>query len=240
MRNNYLRSGIALYLLYSATALADHPTIAFGSEGAGAINTISSISLPVGSWGFGVRSEIINNNEFSTEQLENFAARGLDGVHSIDRIINTSFSLSYGATENISISARLPYIKRENIRESGLEGGSPTAHTHGDSSGLGDLLLFGQYRVQKSTDFDASGVLGIKAPTGETGVQDDHNIRFETEFQPGTGSWDFLLGVSVSKSDGNLGYHANVLYNKTTAGSQSTEIGDAISYNAALTYRLTI
>lgn len=238
IKSKYIHSGMGLFLFYSASAIADHPTIAFGSESTGAINTISASSLPVGSWGFGVRSEIINNDEFSTEQLEDFAASGLEGVHSIDRITNTSFSISYGATESISISARLPYIKRENIREGELEGGVPEAHTHGDSSGVGDLLLLGQYRVQKRADLDASILFGIKAPAGETDVKDDDGIRFETEFQPGTGSWDFLLGASVSKSSGNIGYHANVLYNKTTEGSQSTEIGDAISYNAAVTYRL--
>jgi len=225
-------------LFCSASALADHPTIAFGSEGVGAINTISSTAIPVGSWGFGVRSEIINSDEFNTEQLENFAANGLEGVHSIDRITNTSFSLIYGATENMSISARLPYIKRENIREGELEEGLPEAHTHGNSSGVGDLLLLGQYRVMKRSSFDTSILFGMKTPTGETDIRDDDGIRFETEFQPGSGSWDYLLGVSISHSSGNFGYHSNVLYNKTKEGSQSTEIGDAISYNAALTYRL--
>ena len=147
-------------------------------------------------------------------------------------------SLSYGATENLSISARLPYIKRENIREGELEGGVPEAHTHGDSSGEGDLILLSQYRVLERTSTVVSILFGIKAPTGETHEEDDDGVRFETEFQPGTGSWDFLLGASVSKSSGNFGYHANILYNKTTEGSQSTEIGDAISYNAASTYRI--
>ena len=239
MRGKALCAGLGVYLIFcSATAFADHPTIAFGSEGVGAINTISATPLPVGSWGFGVRSEIISNDEFSTEQLESFAAAGLEGVHSIDRISNTSFSLSYGVTENFSISARLPYIKRENIREGELEMGVPEAHTHGDSSGVGDLLLLGQHRVQKRANLDVSILFGIKAPTGENDEKDEDGIRFETEFQPGTGSWDFLLGASLSKSSGDFGYHTNILYNKTTEGSQSTEIGDAVSYNAALTYRL--
>lgn len=238
IKRKYLYYGIGLCLFCSTSALADHPTIAFGSEGVGAINTISSTSVPVGSWGFGVRSEIINNDEFNTEKLEDFAASGLEGVHSIDRITNTSFSVLYGATESISISGRLPYIKRENIRAGELEGGFPEAHTHGDSSGVGDLLLLGQYRVMTRASFDASILFGVKAPTGETDVRDDDGIRFETEFQPGSGSWDYLIGVSLSNNSGNFGYHFNVLYIKTTEGSQSTEIGDAISYNVALTYRL--
>lgn len=231
--------GLSLCLsAYHVTALADHPTIAFGNEGAGAINTISANSLPVGTWGIGLRSEIINNDEFSTEQLENFAANGLEGVHSIDRITNTSLSLSYGATEKLSISARLPYIKRENIRESEIEGGLPEAHTHGNSSGTGDLLLLAQHQITKNGSTETAILYGVKAPTGNAGEKDLDGIKFETEFQPGTGSWDFLLGGSISKNSGNIGYHANILYNKTTEGSQSTKIGDAISCNAALTYRL--
>jgi len=202
IRSNQLLSGVALCLLCSTSAIADHPTIAFGSEGVGAINTISPTFIPAGSWGFGVRSEIINNDEFSTEQLEDFAARGREGVHSIDKITNTSLSLLYGATENISITARLPYIKRENIRESEIEDGAPEAHTHGDSSGVGDLVLLGQYRVMRRASSDVSILLGIKAPTGETDVKDDDGARFETEFQPGSGSWDLLLGASFSESTG--------------------------------------
>lgn len=239
MRLKQLITGICLCTC-NTIAVADHPTIAFGSEVAGAINSISATPLPVGTLGVGLRSEIIKNDAFSTVQLEDFAAAGLEGVHSIDKITNTSLSLSYGATENLSISARLPYITRDNIRESEIEDedGVPEAHTHGDSAGVGDLLLFAHYRLLKRSSTDITLLLGIKAATGQTEETDLDGIRFETEFQPGTGSWDILLGAAISKKDGNMGYYANILYNKTTEGSQSTEIGDAFSYNAALTYRL--
>lgn len=223
---------------FGTFVFADHPTVAFGAESAGPISTISAISTPVGGWGFGLRSEIINNDAFSTEQLEDFAASGLEGVHSIDRITSTSLSVSYGVTDKLSVNARLPYIKRENIREGEIEDGVPEAHTHGDSSGFGDLLVLGQYQVSNSEKTNVSVQFGLKAPTGETDVKDIDGVKFETEFQPGSGSWDFLLGSSISKNINAFGYHANILYNKTTEGSQSTEIGDALSYNAALTYRL--
>lgn len=224
--------------IHHPTAVADHPTVAFSSEGAAAINTIAAKPLPAGSWAIGLRTEIIDNDEFSTEQLEAFAANGLEGVHSVSKIVSTSLSASYGLTPDVTLSARLPYINRENIRESELEGGVPDAHTHGDSSGMGDLLLLGQYRVLERLHTDVAILFGVKAPTGQTDEQDDDGQKFETEFQPGSGSWDFLLGASVSKSSGNFGFHANALYKMTTEGSQSTEMGDAISYNAAVTYRL--
>ena len=233
----YIHLGLC-FGICSTVAHADHPTIAFGSESAGAINTISATPLPVGAWGFGLRSEIITNDEFSTEQLQNFAASGQEGVHSTDQITSTSLSLSYGITEDLSLSLRLPYIQRKNIRESELEDGVPEAHTLGDSSGVGDLLLLGQYRVLARKDTDVSILFGIKVPTGETREKDNGGIRFETEFQPGTGSWDFLLGAAISKNVGQMSYHANILYNKTTPGSQSTKLGDAFSYNVGLSYRL--
>ena len=225
-------------LIASTGAPADHPSIAFGIEGSGPINTIAATPLPAGTWGFGIQTESIDNDEFSTEELEGFAAAGLEGVHSADKLINTSISASYGVTGNFTISARLPYIKRENIREGELEGGFPEAHTHGDSSGLGDLILAGQYRISKSAGTDISIHAGIKLPTGETNEKDIEGERFETEFQPGSGSKDLLIGASISHQSGKFGYHANILFNKTSEGSQSTEIGDSLSYNVALTYKL--
>ena len=230
-------TGILLCAL-STSALADHPTVAFGLGGAGPINTISADALPTGAWGLGIQTEIINNDEFDTEQLEDFAASGLEGVHSVDKITNTSVSLAYGVTDNFSVSVRLPYTQRDNIREGEIEDGEAEAHTHGDSSGYGDLLLLSQYQFSTSENTNISGIFGIKAPTGETKVKDVDDLRFETEFQPGTGSWDVLVGAAINGSSGRLGYHTNFLYNKSTEGSQSTEIGDAFSYNAALTYRL--
>jgi len=97
--------------------------------------------------------------------------------------------MAYGLSEELTVSARLPYIERKDIRESEEE--SPReghAHSHGDSSGLGDILLMGHYRLYKANDLELSVRLGVKAPTGETNDKDDQGNRFETEFQLGTGS----------------------------------------------------
>lgn len=239
MIKRYIVSFIGMSMFFLCNhAMADHPTVAFGINSAGPINTISADPLPDGIFALGIQTEVIDNDEFSSEQLANFADSGLEGVHSIDRITNTSVSVSYGVTEDLSINARLPYIERKNIREGEIEDGEAEAHTHGDSSGLGDLLLLGQYRVLQGENTNVSVNFGIKTPTGETKEKDDDGVRFETEFQPGTGSWDFLLGFAIGRQAGAVGCHANILYNKTTEGSQSTEIGDAFSYNTALTYRI--
>ena len=249
MINNQLGFCMGMAIcLFSSNVIADHPTVAFGINGAGPINTISADTLPSGTFAFGIQTEIIDNDAFSAEKLESFADSGLDGVHSVGQITNTSMLFSYGITDDLSISARLPYTKRKTIREA--EHGNEEhedeelgheeneIHNHGNSSGFGDLLLLGQYRILENDTADVSINFGVKLPTGETHEKDNDGVRFETELQSGSGSWDFLLGVAVSKKSGSFGYHANILYNKTTEGSQSTEIGNALSYNAAITYRV--
>lgn len=225
-------------LIATMPVLADHPTVAFGNEASGPIITIAAPTMQRGTWGAGIRTEIIENDEFNNQKLVNYAAQGIEGVHSVDRIINTSLAFGYGVTDDLTVSVRLPYVERKNIRESEIEDGEAEAHAHGDSSGVGDLLLFGQYRVLKTDSTDVAMHLGIKAPTGETDDKDNAGHRFETEFQPGTGSWDFLVGSAISHVNNKFGYHANVLFNKTNEGSQSTEIGDILNYNFAMTYQL--
>lgn len=229
---------ITVLIVIAMPAYADHPTVAFGNEASGPINTIAATLMPSETWSAGIRTEVIENDEFSDQQLINYADKGMEGIHSVDRIISTSLSVAYGVNDGLTLSARLPYIERKNIREGEIEDGDAEAHAHGDSSGLGDLLLFGQYRISESKNTEASLLLGLKAPIGETDYKDDNGHRFETEFQSGTGSWDFLVGSAISHTNDKFGYHANVLFNKTTEGSQSTEIGDILSYNLAMTYSL--
>ena len=61
---------------------------------------------------------------------------------------------------------------------------------------------------------------------------------FETEFQPGTGSWDWLLGAAFTQQFGSWSFDTNVLYVGVSTGAQQTNMGDRFFYNAAVSYRL--
>lgn len=225
-------------VLISTPARADHPTAAFGSEVSGSINTISGEPLARGQRVIGLRTEIINSDAFSDEALESLAASGIEGVHSIDRLSSTSLVLAYGISDDLTVGLRLPYLRRNNIREGEMEGGVPEVHSKGDAAGLGDTVFFGQYRFFKQDSMDASILFGVKAPTGKTDVN-NQGARLDAELQPGSGSWDAFAGAAVSRRRGRVGYHANVLFNQTTKGSQDADSGDAFFYNAAFSYRLT-
>ena len=229
---------LLLAALSVSNAMADHPSAAFGSETSGPINTISAIPLAKDQWALGVRTELTNFNSFSDAQLEEFAASGKEGVHSVDVLTSTSIAVGYGVSENLTLSVRIPYIRRENIREGELDL-VPEVHSHGDASGIGDAVLLGQYRFVNKNNVGAALLLGVKAPTGRTDAKDTAGARQETEFQPGSGSWDLLLGAAISKQGtAGIGVHANILAQITTEGAQATKMGDAVFFNAALVYRL--
>jgi hypothetical protein len=81
-------------------------------------------------------------------------------------------------------------------------------------------------------------LLGIKAPTGATDRRAENGERFGTEHQPGSGSWDGLLGLSFSTRMGRMGIDANGLYTLAGEGAQATDAGDAFHYNLSLAWRM--
>ena len=160
--------------------------------------------------------------------------------HSLDAIFAPSLVYSYGITDDLTLTLRLPFVRRTNIREGHVHGGVPEIDDLGDSAGVGDLSVLAQYRLlnNRATQSELSLLLGVKLPTGDTSVNTAGGERFETEFQPGSGSWDGMFGLAFTKRLGPWSFDANVLYVLATEGAQDTDLGDRFQYNAALSYRL--
>jgi Putative MetA-pathway of phenol degradation len=227
----------ALALLFSAPAYAHHPSGVSSTGGAGPINTVSATTLEQGQSAAAIFFEIVRMNPFSDAEL---TAPGTHHPHSLDAILAPSLSYAYGLTKDLTVSARLPYLQRTDVREGHVHGGVPLVEDLGNSSGIGDLTLLGQYRFfnNRASRFEAALLLGVKAPTGKTDNVTDTGERFETEFQPGSGSWDGLFGVAVTQRFGAWSFDSNVLYVLATKGAQQTDLGDRFQYNAAISYRV--
>lgn len=86
---------------------------------------------------------------------------------------------------------------------------------------------------------DVSALFGLKAPTGDTRVTDRDGVRFETEFQPGSGSWDPLIGTAAGWRLGQASLNAGLLYAIATRGSQETDLGDALRFGASFAWHHT-
>lgn len=229
----------SLILFITGNAYADHPTIGFDSEIAGPVTTISATSLPKGHWSIGLRIEYVKFDVFPDAELENFAQQG-EKIHSIDYLLSPSLGAIYGLTDNLTLGLQIPYILRNDIREGHLEDSMPEVHKHGESKGIGDLTLLGQYRFlnKKRGNSEAALLFGLKFPVGITHAKDNNGGRFETEHQPGSGSWDPIIGIAVSKRLGHASLDTNLLYTFVTEGVQATDLGDLLNYNVGFSYRL--
>jgi len=240
---------------------ADHPTLGIQQDAAGSITTLSAVTLPGGAKTMGFEWQRISNNEISDADLAHFAEEG-EEVHSSEAVDNLSLNVAWGMNDNLTIGFNLPQVMRINISEgdhhvADADEGEHEAAGHevtgehdevdvdeiirlGDAGGIGDLTIYGQYRFIGSDDSDlhASTLFGIKAPTGRTDLTSDAGHRFETEHQPGSGSWDVLAGLAVTRQFSNVTLDSNILYALAGDGAQDSNQGDTFNYNIALSYRL--
>ncbi len=238
-------SALAGALALAATpALAHHPGGAGNTGGAGPIVTISASTLEAGHGAIAFLTETIAFGGLGDSDLIAAASKHIH-AHSIATIQSASASAAYGVTDDFMVSVRIPWVNRTDIREGHhehLPGGvvSNTVDYRGDSSGLGDATLLGQYRFlnNPATRTEAAFLFGVKLPTGATDRIDALGELFEAEFQPGSGSTDFLLGAAFTRRFGAWSFDANVLGVLVGRGTQDTRLGDRFLYNAALSYRL--
>jgi hypothetical protein len=134
-------------------------------------------------------------------------ASAMNHVHSVGELWNLRLLVSYGLTENVTLGASLPYVKRASIRAPEHIHGAPDEVVDlGASQGLRALRRYEQYRFFRDPKNDANTafIVGVKVPSGdhdETVRQDlegDHEHdkeqeaghvhgRFEAEHQPGSG-----------------------------------------------------
>jgi hypothetical protein len=259
MHTRYITiSAGALLLAATSPAMSHHPSGTGTSSTGGPIVTIPGTTLQKGASALYLIFEHMSFEELSDAVLEAAAAKD-QHAHSLATLESPALGYSYGLTDRVMVSVQLPYVVRTGIREAAHhhdeaeeaeehhhEGGEVEEHheegetvDRGDTDGIGDLTLFGQYRFYgQDTGLQASLLGGIKTPTGETGERDDQGELFEAEFQPGSGSWDPMLGLALTRAQGRWSVDGNVLYTIATEGTQHADVGDRFHYNGAVTYRL--
>ncbi len=228
-----------LAVLMPFAARADHVSLGGASEGAGPILTARAETMKQGTLAASLTSEFTVFDEFTSPELVALAARHVH-AHSADTMLVHSLGLAYGLGDTITASVRLPYVYRDNIR-SGHHSHGPAGNTvdrHGDAGGVGDATVMVKWKFMddQPSGLQSALLLGMKIPTGETGKKHDGE-KFDAEHQPGSGSWDPLAGIAVTKRFGDFAVDASTLAAFATEGSQDTDLGHRVSYNLALSWR---
>jgi hypothetical protein len=237
-------AALAALICASATsAKADHAGYAGGTGTAGPIITVPATTLPPGKLAAALRVTYAKPDHLSDAELERRAGQHIH-AHGTNYLLSPSASLAYGVADNLTLALGVPFIRRDDLREGTHQHTGGVAlngvEDLGSPSGLGDATLLGQYRFagDEHSAWQAAFLAGVKLPTGATHEHAPSGERLETEHQPGTGSWDPLLGFAVSRRFERVSVDANVLYQFSTSGAQATRLGDRTQYNLAVSYRV--
>jgi len=220
-----------------------HVTSANGASASGPIVTDSAQTLAKGQTTISISYQRFDLDSFSDDFLEDVALAGFEEVHNTDSIQIPSLGLAYGLTNRLEISAIIPLVGRTGIAEGELEEpGEAEVEVLGDSFGFGDITLQAQYHALSANHnfADVAINFGVKLPTGGTNELEDDETLFETEFQPGSGSVDFLFGTAIGKSYGAWSFNTSAQYTLATEGSQDTDLGDTIEASGAISYGWTL
>jgi hypothetical protein len=163
------------FTAHSVNVLADHGSLGFGIGTASPIITQGGITLPTGMWAGGVTTQFINFDSATDAALLDAKNNAVDeahaDVHSVNTYLQPSVFAAYGVTDSLTLGLRVPFVLRSGIRMPNEEGDA--VDSLGDSNGFGDVSFFGQYRFFHTADNlnQASLTVGLKTPTGATGVQ---------------------------------------------------------------------
>jgi hypothetical protein len=220
-------------------ALADH----MGPSGVGSgggMSVFSPDTLDAGHWAAGFRLTYTRPEQRSDAELEALAGQHIH-AHNTDYNLNTSLAVAYGINHHLTVSAELPYVRRDDLREGehSHENGQAVNEVArlGSVSGIGDLNILAKYRLTEGEGPGFALIGGIKLPTGSTHRHTPDGERLETEHQPGTGSWDPILGASASLPIGVAQLSASALYQVSGKAAQHTRLGDRLQGGIALSHR---
>jgi hypothetical protein len=221
---------VSTALACAAPAFADHmgPS-GFGSGGG--ITIFGANTLDGGHWSAGFRLAYTRPGQRSDAELQSLAERRID-AHNSDYNLNASLAMAYGVSHHLTVSAEVPFVRRDDLRE-GTEQG---VERLGSVSGIGDVNLLAKYRLTEGEGFGFALIGGVKMPTGSTHRRSPDGVRLETEHQPGSGSWDPIVGAAASFPLGGVQLSASALYQISTEGAQRTRLGDRFQGGIALSH----
>ena len=146
------------------------------------------------------------------------------------------FIFNYGLHRHLALGLVVPYVAEKRLRFT-EDGQRQTL----SSSGLGDLLIGGKWRVLKVDAYrrttQAALILNVKLPTGSGDTRSGAEL-LSPSLQVGTGSVDYLLAFGATQIVGRGALHVSAGYRLNTEGGQDYAFGDAFSYNIVTNYRV--
>lgn len=189
------------------------------------------------------------------------ANRVEEGTEVINLNHAANLGIGYGVSDRIALTMTVPFIyyDRSSLYEHYGNGSSrnPTgARFHTGSTGLGDVRLAASYWLfdpMRTTRGNFAVGVGIKAPTGDSNVQDTfHKMAadgsdslvtkaVDQSIQLGDGGWGFLVqgeGFRALFARGSVYFNGFYLFNPREVNDTPHSVADQYSARAGLSYML--
>ncbi len=145
--------------------------------------------------------EIANSNEKSFSIQANYEYRSINLlVDNNSRLENDprsrygqnmSLKLDYILNSKWAVSTSIPFVHHSRNTSSESQ----------NSFGLGDISVLAQYKLFSNETNNINLLAGAELPLGLTSHKGSSQIILSPDMQSGSGSFDFLLGATYSKSD---------------------------------------
>jgi hypothetical protein len=135
--------------------------------------------------------------------------------------------LSWAPTDRLTLTLGLPFASNRIIEH------EEDARTHSTLAGVGDVSLASTLVLWRDRSVLPSrwleGRLWLKAPTGRDETKVDGGR--DPHLQPGTGSWDWGVGLAGVQRLSRGSLYASLFYRENQEGSLGYEFGDAFLAN---------
>ena len=220
---------ICLFIMIGALILnLNTRGLACESETAG---SFSAKALPKGALSAGVSFEYRKYDELGHQNAAELHMQG-EHVHNFDHDEIYNLSLAYGAGDDFEVKLDLPYVKK-----TFLSVHEETAGNGDYSRGLGDMGLSGKYCFYHG-GMDMAALAGGKFPSGSTSQRGVNDEKLAVEELPGSGSFDYSLGLAVGKEIDRWLLGGGFLYTFKTQGARDYEFGDVLKLGFSSSYAL--
>ena len=178
----------------------------------------------------------------------NYMDRLYDGTinllnNDLIRVIHTGIlEVNYGINRRLSVAGMFTYIGQE-VGSRRLDGGRQIDHLWG----FGDMVLMVKYRLMNPLawgGWEVSAGIGPKLPTGSYNYTGSGGEEFGMDIQPGTGAFDWISWLSVSKNHlfiPNLNLRSGVTFryagkNSSYQDGRVYDFGNEIQASMGLSY----
>ncbi|MDT7832493.1 hypothetical protein RQM59_08885 [Flavobacteriaceae bacterium S356] len=156
----------------------------------GGVPLSNNIGLPIlekGTWQIGMFYDYNNLNTLNDGRESLNDDSRLRITHSV--LVNLGYSIS----DNLSVEGLFTWVnQRRNITQFGNSNLDQT-------SGIGDAIVLGRYRIVNKSDYEISVGAGAKLPIGSTTNKNDAGITLNADLQPGSNALDIIYITSFSK-----------------------------------------